>query len=225
VAGTGPGGAAPDRPAGEGLPVTGAPTARDPRGLEVAGMAAPAVHQLGQRDPEVVVEASELRGGQRPGRPGRVEAGPPAGLVHQQVAQAGDAGLVQQPGLERRPAALGAPPAAAPGRRSRASGPRRSSSGSSSTPPRRRGSLIQSAPPSAKRSANRTQASSSRRLTCRSASMAAVPSSTRRPVMPKRRPQDGTVGVEQEELAPAPGSPDVRGPSARPAAPLPRGRP
>ncbi len=58
-----------------------------------------------QRGPERVPHGPQqvalLIGGQAPGGPGRVDAGPPQDLVGQQVADPGDPVLVQQMGLDR----------------------------------------------------------------------------------------------------------------------------
>ena len=58
-----------------------------------------------QRDPDRVPQGPQqvalLIGGQAPGGPGRMDAGPPQDLVGQQVADPGDPVLVQQMGLDR----------------------------------------------------------------------------------------------------------------------------
>ena len=59
-----------------------------------------------QGGPQVAVQPPLLGRVERSGRPGRVEAGSPQDLVGQQVADAGDAGLVEQSGLQRRPAGV-----------------------------------------------------------------------------------------------------------------------
>ena len=58
--------------------------------------------QLRERRPQVTVEAAQLVRGQRPGRAGRVEAGPPQHLVGDEVADAGQPGLVHETGLQGR---------------------------------------------------------------------------------------------------------------------------
>ena len=88
--------------------------------------------------------ASTLARVQPAGGAGGVEPGPPQDLVGQQVADARDPRLVEQPRLERRRAACRAPRRGRPPSASRASGPKRPSSGSSATPPSRRGSRIRS---------------------------------------------------------------------------------
>jgi hypothetical protein len=167
-------------------------------------VAAAAGHQLAEREAEVPVEAPELRVAQRGRRPGRVETGPPAGLVDQQVAEAGDAGLVQQPGLERRPAALegdaqlrrgqvqGVGPEAVllgvelhPAQAAGVADPERSAVGEAEPEPDP-GRFVAAAGVQERvdgGGAVEDQATGH----------------------PEAQPQDGTVGVDQEELAPAPG--------------------
>ena len=136
------------------------------------------------------------------GRSGRVETGPPQHLVGQQVADAGDAGLVEQAGLERgiarRPGRRAAAPRRSPPRRCRAA----ASSGSSSTPPSRRGSRSRMAPPSAKSTPNRSHRGSLRSLEYSSRSIAARPSTSRRPVMPNRRPSVGPSATSSSSSLP-----------------------
>ena len=74
-----------------------------------------------------------------------------------------------------------------------ASGPSRDSSGSSSTPPRRRGSRSTMDPPSAKRRPNRSHELRSRSLEYSNRSIAADPSTSKRPVIPNRNPSTAPV--------------------------------
>ena len=73
----------------------------------------------------------------------------------------------------------------------RASGPRRDSRGSNVTPPRRRESRIRRSPPSAKRTAKRSHFSSSSFEAHHRSVMAARPSTSRRPAIPKCKPSTG----------------------------------
>ena len=114
--------------------------------------------------------------------------GPPEDLVGQQVADAGDVALVEQPRLERRPAgAEHRAQVAAHGRRARrcrggrATGRARRHRGAAGRPPRGRRR------PS-KRRAKRVHAGSSRALEYSSFSIGPAPSTSSRPVIPKRRP-------------------------------------
>ena len=72
---------------------------------EVAGVRATALAE--DRSVSRMARCSRLRlvVGERVGGSGRVDAGPPQRLVAQQVAEAGDARLVHDHGLDRRPAA------------------------------------------------------------------------------------------------------------------------
>ena len=147
------------------------------------------------------------------GRAGRVEARPPQDLVRQKVADPRHPGLVEQPGLQR---AVLDPRAAASssGVTDRASSPSRSSSGSSddAAEPAR-------VPDAAARSRRRTAARSgpsagtSRPLEYSSRSIVAAPSTSSRPVMPKRSPSRlAVVEVEHQQLAAAPDAPSTRRP-------------
>ncbi len=73
-----------------------------PGPVEVAGVRATPLGQVGQGDLEVVGQPAHLGPGQRSGRTGGVETGSPERLIDQQVPDAGDPALVEQPGLERR---------------------------------------------------------------------------------------------------------------------------
>lgn len=94
--------------------------------------------------------------------------------------------------MRRRPAVVTAP----------ASTPRRDSAGSSTTPPSRRGSRTRRSPPSAKRIWTRSHASSSLGLEYSRWSTPAAPSTSSRPVMPKRSPRVGPPSVSSRSSLP-----------------------
>ena len=152
---------------------------------------------------------------ERAGRAGSMP-GPPEDLVGEQVADAGDAALVEEPRLERRPAGGQARRAAAPaaprGRRGR--GGRRV--GSSTTPPRRRGSTT--AGRRRRRSAGRSGSTPARRGR---SSTRALDRAVRRRRAAGRSSRSaaravGAVGVEEQQLADPPGARDRRAPQRRP---------
>src|SRR6478672_1991830 len=101
------GGATSDCAAQERGTVLRAVETGSPGRREVAGVRTPPLPEDPQVVPDGPVQALHLVVGQFVGGPGRVDAGPPQRLVAQQVAEAGDAGLVHDHGLDRRPA-LGA---------------------------------------------------------------------------------------------------------------------
>src|ERR1700722_869902 len=95
-----PRGPAPDRRADQLGPVPRAATARPALRAEIAGMGPAAGDELGQAGAQLAVEAADLERAEAPGRAQRREAGPPEDLVGDEVADAGDAALVEQPGLD-----------------------------------------------------------------------------------------------------------------------------
>ena len=81
-----------------------AATAGPAFGHQVPGVRAAALEQLVDGGPQMAVEPAVLGHAERPRRPGGCQPRPPQHLVGQQVAHPGQAPLVEQPGLERRPA-------------------------------------------------------------------------------------------------------------------------
>lgn len=72
-------------------------------------MRASPLHQIVEGDPQVAVQATEVGRGKGPGATDRRELRPPQHLVGDQVADPGDARLVEQPGLQRRGTAIEGP--------------------------------------------------------------------------------------------------------------------
>src|SRR5438105_76879 len=97
-----PRGAAADAVADEGGAVLRADAFGDAFGHEVAGVGAAPVEEVLHRLAKVALETAELVVGERPGLAPRVDAGSPQRLVGGQVADAGQPGLVHEPGLEGR---------------------------------------------------------------------------------------------------------------------------
>ena len=83
-------------------PQRGQMAAAPARGDELAGVRAAAADRRAHRGAHVAAQAVELVGAQLAGRAARGEARAPEDLVGQQVADAGDDGLVHEPRLERR---------------------------------------------------------------------------------------------------------------------------
>ena len=155
---------------------------------------------------EVAVQTPELGRIQRSRRPGRVEAGPPQQLVGEQVPEAGEAGLVHEPGLQRGVAAGEDARRARPRRPRRRRGPGAPRRGRARR--HRGGGDRAGAGPCRRRSGRRSapMPGPCDGTAYSSWSMASTPSSSSTPVMPKRRPEGRAVvaGVEQQQLAPAP---------------------
>jgi phosphatidylglycerol:prolipoprotein diacylglycerol transferase len=95
------GGPAPDDAAGERLTVPRAEPALAASGHQVTGMGAAPPDELGEGGADAPRQSPDLGPLEGSGRASGVEPGPPQGLVDQQVAEAGQASLVHEPGLER----------------------------------------------------------------------------------------------------------------------------